>query len=143
MIFLQNVVTDLLLGLEALRRCSRSSIDYVKERYGAEAGFITMNLPLLLDALDAGRRREPDRLRQHQQDRLPHEWRRRRLPATCSATRKCRAIAMSVLASGAIPPEEAIEWACGLEGLQSIVFGASSRGNIRQTKELIHGSWGR
>jgi hypothetical protein len=50
---------------------------------------------------------------------------------------------MSVLASGAIPPQEAIEWACGLEGLQSIVFGASSRGNLRQTQELIHGFWGR
>ena len=50
---------------------------------------------------------------------------------------RCRAIAMSVLASGAIPPEEAIEWVCGLEGSQAIVFGASSPGNIRQTKELI------
>jgi len=58
-------------------------------------------------------------------------------------TRKCRAIAMSVLASGAIPPKEAIEWVCGLEGLQSIVFGASSRGNIRQTQELIQTHWGR
>jgi hypothetical protein len=47
-----------------------------------------------------------------------------------------------VLASGAIPPQEAIEWACGLEGLTSIVFGASSRGNIRQTQELIQRSWG-
>ena len=55
---------------------------------------------------------------------------------------RCRPIAMSVLASGAIPPKEAIEWACGLEGLQSIVFGASSAGNIRQTKELIERAWG-
>jgi hypothetical protein len=56
-------------------------------------------------------------------------------------TRRCRPIAMSVLASGAIPPREAIEWACGLEGLHSIVFGASSAGNIRQTKELIERHW--
>jgi phosphoribosylformimino-5-aminoimidazole carboxamide ribonucleotide (ProFAR) isomerase len=52
-------------------------------------------------------------------------------------TRRCRAIAMSVLASGAIRPKEAIEWVSGIEGLQSIVFGASSTANIRQTKELI------
>jgi hypothetical protein len=48
---------------------------------------------------------------------------------------------MSVFASGAIPPAEAIEWACSLEGLDSIVFGASSAGNIRQTKALIDKAW--
>jgi hypothetical protein len=55
---------------------------------------------------------------------------------------RCRAIAMSIFASGAIPPREAIEWVCELEGLHSIVFGASSPGNIRQSKELIDRAWG-
>jgi hypothetical protein len=55
---------------------------------------------------------------------------------------RCRTIAMSVFASGAIPPKEAIEWACGLDGLDCIVFGASSPGNIRQSKELIEQCWG-
>jgi len=140
-IFVQNVVTDLLLGLK-LYPVFREFDRYVKQRYGAEAGFITMNLPLLLDALaEAG----VDN------------------PIVCAninkigfrmtggidsyrellRTRQCRAIAMSVLASGAIPPREAIEWACGLEGLRSIVFGASSPGNIRQTQELIRQCWGR
>jgi hypothetical protein len=49
---------------------------------------------------------------------------------------------MSVLASGAILPAEAIEWVCGMKGLQSIVFGASSKANIVQTKELIEQCWG-
>ena len=53
-IFVQNVVTDLLLGLK-LYAVFAEFHRYVKERYDAEAGFITMNLPLLLDALDAGR----------------------------------------------------------------------------------------
>ena len=44
---------------------------------------------------------------------------------------------MSVLASGAIPPREAIEYVCGQPRIESIVFGASSRANIRQTKALI------
>jgi hypothetical protein len=47
-----------------------------------------------------------------------------------------------VFASGAIPPAEAIEWVCGVEGVQSILFGASSAGNIRRTKELIEKAWG-
>ena len=48
-----------------------------------------------------------------------------------------RAIAMSVYASGAIPPAEAIEWVAGLPNLQSIVFGASSRANIIGTRDLV------
>jgi hypothetical protein len=51
--------------------------------------------------------------------------------------RKFRPIAMSVLASGAIAPEEAIKYVCDQPNIESIVFGASSRGNIKQTKELI------
>ena len=53
------------------------------------------------------------------------------------ATRRVRLIAMSVLASGAIPAEEAIQWICERPRIESIVFGASSRGNILQTKQLI------
>src|SRR5215831_15231694 len=49
-IFLQNVVTDLLLGLK-LHPVFAEFDRYIKERYGAEAGYITMNLPLLLDTL--------------------------------------------------------------------------------------------
>jgi hypothetical protein len=49
-IFLQNVVTDLILGLR-LYPVFTEFDRYIKERYGAEAGYITMNLPLLLDTL--------------------------------------------------------------------------------------------
>jgi hypothetical protein len=53
-IFVQNVVTDLLLGLK-LDEVFAEFHRYVRERYDAEAGFITMNLPVLLDALDRAR----------------------------------------------------------------------------------------
>ncbi len=52
-------------------------------------------------------------------------------------TRRVRAIAMSVLASGAIPPREAIEWVAAQESIAAIVFGASSRKNIRDTKSIV------
>jgi hypothetical protein len=55
--------------------------------------------------------------------------------------RKFRAIAMSVFASGALPAEEAIEWICSQPNIESIVFGASSRGNIRNTKQLVDRFW--
>jgi len=134
-VFLQNVVTDLLLGL-GFHEAFRIFAEHVKNRYDAEPGFITMNLPKLLDALDA----------------LAIEN-----PIVCAninkigfrmcggvaayekmiATRRFRPVAMSVFASGAIPPKEALEYVCRQANVRSIVFGASSRGNIRQTKQLI------
>jgi hypothetical protein len=45
---------------------------------------------------------------------------------------------MQVLGGGAIPPRDAIEYVCGLPNISSILFGASSRGNIENTVSLIH-----
>ncbi len=50
-IFLQNVVTDLLLGL-GMTDVLKAFHDYIKKKYNAEPGFITMNLPRLLDVLE-------------------------------------------------------------------------------------------
>jgi hypothetical protein len=51
--------------------------------------------------------------------------------------RPFRAVAMSVFASGAIPPREAIEWIFAQPGIESIVFGASSRQHIASTVSLV------
>ena len=69
------------------------------------------------------------------------------IPAVCTsveelyektlATRKVRAIAMQVLGGGAISPKEAIEYVCKLPNIESILFGASSKGNINETANLI------
>ena len=53
-------------------------------------------------------------------------------------TRKLRAIAMQVLGGGAISAKEAIEYVCKLPNVESILFGASSRGNIKETVSLIN-----
>jgi hypothetical protein len=52
-------------------------------------------------------------------------------------TRKVRVVAMQVLAGGAISPREAIEYVCSLPNVESILFGASSQGNIEETVSLI------
>jgi hypothetical protein len=57
--------------------------------------------------------------------------------------RRFRAIAMSVFASGAIEPREAIEWVCSLPNVEAIVFGASSSANIRRTRDLVAECWPR
>ena len=53
------------------------------------------------------------------------------------ATRRFQPIAMSVMASGAIAPREALEYVCAQPNIGSIVFGASSRANIRGTRQLV------
>ncbi len=138
-IFLQNVVVDLLLGLgfkEAFPIFAR----HVEERYGAEPGFITMNLPLLLDVLDEVGVANPIVCANINKIGF-------RMcgggPAYEAALRerRFRPMAMSVFASGAIPPAEAIEWVCEQPNLESIVFGASSRNSIRGTRELVAEHW--
>ena len=51
--------------------------------------------------------------------------------------KKFRPMAMSILASGAVKAEEAVEYVCQQPAVQSIVFGASSKQHIVETKELI------
>ncbi|MGD9579211.1 MAG: hypothetical protein AB7Y74_13260, partial [Syntrophorhabdus sp.] len=48
-----------------------------------------------------------------------------------------RPIAMSILASGAVKPMEAVEYVCSKAAIKSIVFGASSKQHIIETKDLI------
>ena len=50
-IWMQNVIVDMLLGLGFID-AFRIFADHVRKRYGAEPGFITMNLPKTLDDLD-------------------------------------------------------------------------------------------
>lgn len=134
-VFIQNVFTDLLLGM-GFTRVFRVFHDHIQEKYDAEPAYITMNMPALLKAL------EKEGIER---------------PIICSNINKIgfrmcggfdayidvlksgrvRAIAMSVYASGAIPADEAIHWISELPSVESIVFGASSAGNIHGTKALV------
>ena len=53
-------------------------------------------------------------------------------------TRKVRVVAMQVLAAGAISPDEALEYVCGLPNIESILFGASSKAHIFDTVAKIN-----
>jgi hypothetical protein len=134
-IFLQNVVTDLVLGL-GMPHCFKVFSDYVQSKYKAEAGFITMNLPSLLDSLEAVNIPNPivcaniNKIGFRMSGGLEAY-------ETIIEEREFRAIAMSVFASGAIPAAEALQYVCDQPKIEAIVFGASSRGNIKQTKSLI------
>jgi hypothetical protein len=134
-IFIQNVVTDLLLGL-GMKDAFRMFADHVRSRYEAEPGFITMNMPRLLDVLDELGIDNPIVCANINKIGFRMCGGMEVYEKTLS-TRRFRPVAMSVLASGAVSPREAIEYVCRQPRIESIVFGASSRGNIRQTKQLI------
>jgi hypothetical protein len=134
-IWLQNVVVDLLLGL-GFRDAFAIFSEHVSSRYGAQAGFITMNLPLLLDNLDDAGIVNP--IVCSNINKLGFRM-SGGLDAYQAALdkRPFRAVAMSVFASGAIPAREAIEWISEQPNVRSIVFGASSRANLSSTASLV------
>jgi len=134
-IFIQNIVTDLLLGF-GVKEVFVSFVNHIREKYDAEPGFVTLNLPYLVKFLsECGIEK----------------------PIVCSAINKAgyfmnpdiesyertirnedfQPIAMSILASGAVRPNEAVEYIARQPAIRSIVFGASSRQHIIETKELI------
>ena len=137
-LFLQNIVTDLMLGF-GVKEVFVGYASYLKKTHGIEPGFVTMNMPRLVDfLLDCGIEN----------------------PVVCSAINKAgyfmnpdqasyektlrekpfRPLAMSILASGAVKPEEAVAYINSLPEIKSVVFGASSRSHIQHTKELIEGT---
>jgi hypothetical protein len=135
-IFMQNVFTDLLLGL-GFTNSLRMFKDHIEKAYNAEAGFITMNTPMLMEALEHEEIKNPIVCSNINKigfrmsgglDAYMHTLK----------TKEMRAIAMSVLASGAIPPREAIEWISKQPNVQSVLFGASSRRNITSTRDLAN-----
>ena len=138
-IFLQNVVVDLIMGLN-IKEAFSIFANHVRARYNAEPGFITMNMPRLLDVLDEVGVKNPivcsniNKVGFRMSGGFESYTRALR-------EHECRAIAMSVFASGAIPPREAIEWVCEQPNIASIVFGASSRGNIVNTRDLVGQYW--
>jgi len=134
-IFIQNVVVDLILGL-GLNDVFKEYDNYIRKKYNAEPGYITMNLPALLNALNSVGIENP---------------------IICSSINKIgfrmsggieiyeryltektfRPIAMQVLAAGALRPKEAIEYLSRFPRIESVLFGASSRAHIQETRELI------
>ena len=109
---------------------------YIRKKYRAEPGYITMNMPALLDALNSMGIENP---------------------IICSSInkigfrmsggieiyekylneKKFRPIAMQVLAAGALHPKEAIEYLGKFPNIKSVLFGASSKSHISETKTLI------
>ncbi len=134
-IFIQNVIVDMILGLKAYD-AFRAFDDYIRKKYNAEPGYITMNMPALLDALNSIGIKNPIictsinkiGFRMSGSIEIYEKYLREK---------EFRPIAMQVLAAGALKPREAIEYLGNFPKIESVLFGASSKEHIRETKELI------
>jgi hypothetical protein len=134
-VFLQNVMTDLLLGL-GMTDVLKAFHDYVKKKYNAEPGFITMNLPKLLSVLNEAGIENPVICASINKAGFRMSG-GREVYEELLRTKKVRVVAMQVLAGGAISAREALQYVCSLPNIESILFGASSQGNIEETASLI------
>lgn len=137
-VFLQNIITDLLLGYQ-VKDVFQGYCDHIRKKYNAIPGLITLNMPFLVDKLK--------------------EWGIEDV-VICSSINKIgftmnpsfdsyldvlknndpskyQMMAMSTLASGAIKPKEAFDFINSLN-VQSVVFGASSERNIKNSLEMIN-----
>lgn len=139
-VFLQNNIADLLMGL-AFKEVFTEFVAYVEKKFGAPAGFMTLNLPRMTDFLiDVCGLRSPLICSainpvgfQMSPDRAAYE--------KTLAQRDVRAVAMSVMAAGAVTPERAFEYLAKLPRVEAVVFGASSERNIRRTMEIASRCW--
>jgi hypothetical protein len=134
-IFLQNVITDLLLGLQ-MTDVLKAFHDYIVKKYDAEPGFITMNMPKLLAVLEKAGIENPIVCTSINKAGFRMSGGKELYEKTLH-TKKARIVAMQVFAGGAISAKEAIEYVRSLPNIQSILFGASSQGNIQETVSLI------
>lgn len=134
-IFIQNVLVDMVLGLKMFDIFVEYD-KYIRKTYNAEPGYITMNMPDLLDALESKGIKNPiictsinklgfrmsggkEKYEKYLQERI------------------FRPVAMQVLAAGALKPKEAIEYLGKFPKIESVLFGASSKSHIQETKQLI------
>jgi len=134
-IFIQNVIVDLILGLK-LYDVFREYDSYIRMKYNAEPGYITMNLPALLDALNSVGIENPIICSSINKIGFRMSGGKEKYEEYLTE-KTFRPIAMQVLAAGALRPREAVEYLSMFPRIESVLFGASSKSHIQETKELI------
>jgi hypothetical protein len=136
-IFLQNIITDLLLGY-GIKEIFFEFCAYIKKKYNALPGLITQNMPILLEKLKEWGIEEVvicssfNKIGYLMSPNLEAYI----ASANNNDSSKYQLMAMSTLASGAIPAAEAYKF-INQQNIQSVVFGASSKKHIEETVSLI------
>ena len=135
-IFLQNVIVDLLMGL-GTDEIFVHYVNYIKEKYNASPGFITMNLPKMVDLCERLDIENPIICSSINKIGFRMSGSNEIYEDHLNSDKEFRPMAMQCLAAGALKPEEAMEYVCRFPKIESVLFGASSRAHIQQIKDLV------
>ncbi len=136
-VFLQNIIADLILGY-GIKEVFAEYCEHIRKKYKSLPGLITQNMPYMLNKLkewdikevvvcssfnNIGYLMSPnvESYVEAANDNNPDDY---------------QLMAMSTLASGAIPAREAYNF-INRQNIQSVVFGASSKVHIEETVKLI------
>ena len=136
-IFLQNIITDLMLGYD-VKDIFIAYCEYIRKKYKVLPGLITQNMPLLKTKLELWGIEEVVICSSFNKLGYLMSPDINSYIETCANndSSKYQLIAMSTLASGAIRAEDAYAF-INQQKIQSVVFGASSREHIEETVKLI------
>ena len=138
-IFIQNVLVDMILGL-GMYDVFKDYDAYIRKKYNAEPGYITMNMPDLLDALESVGIRNPiicasinkSGFRMSGGIERNEQYLREKT---------FRPIAMQTLAAGALRPKEAFAYLSQFPRIESVLFGSGSKQHIAENIEMIESSF--
>ncbi len=135
--FLQNIITDLILGY-GIKDIFEHFSEYLRKKYKVTPGFVTLNMPYLKSKFEewgiedvvicssinaAGFNMHPSK---EEYDKV----------IAANDPTKYQLMAMNVLASGSISVKESFDYINSLN-IQSVVFGASSKNHIQSTVDAI------
>ena len=135
--FLQNIITDLILGYN-IREVFEHYVDYIRKKYKVIPGFITLNMPYLKGKLEDWGIEEVvicSSINAAGFNMHPSKEEYERVIAANDAS-KYQLMAMNVLASGSITVQQSFDYINSLN-IQSVVFGASSKGHIKSSVDMI------
>ncbi|WP_320112674.1 hypothetical protein [Draconibacterium orientale] len=137
-IFLQNIITDLFLGY-GIADIFYEYCKYIREKYKVLPGLITQNMPVLKTKLEEWNIEEVVICTSFNKiGYLMSPDKESYIAAAANNdSDKYQLMAMSTLASGAIPAKEAYDF-INHQNIQSVVFGASSKNHIEETVSLIN-----
>ena len=134
-VFLHNVLTDLALSLKA-QNIFEFYMDYIKDNYGVEPAFGTMNFARLVESFDEWGIERPLIMASFNNAGFQMN------PSKDECERFLReydvdVLAMSTLAAGYLKPKEAYEYLFSLPNIKSAVVGVSTKEHVEETFGII------
>lgn len=136
-LFLQNVITDLILGYD-IKEVFQRYCDFIRKKYDVLPGFITLNMPYLKSKLQEWDIEEVvicSSVNAAGFNMYPSKEVYERV-ITENDPDKYQLMAMNVLASGSITAQQSFDYINNLK-IQSVVFGASSKSHIKSSVDMI------